>query len=94
MILIHSFVHISPTKPYWIYQNHSGKALVHTQIVKTISPWIYGAAIVVLLFVFSWLGKLNPATSIYKSPEIKVRFMAIYDEKLAAWPVPYKDVFV
>lgn len=47
-----------------------------------------------LLFVFVRLLLGSEATSVYKSPEIKARFMEIYNEKMADWPVPYEDVFV
>jgi pimeloyl-ACP methyl ester carboxylesterase len=32
--------------------------------------------------------------SIYRSPEIKARLMAIYQERLEKWPVPYESLFV
>jgi pimeloyl-ACP methyl ester carboxylesterase len=31
---------------------------------------------------------------IYKTPRIRERLLAIYDAKMALWPVPYEDVFV
>jgi len=40
------------------------------------------------------VGNLNRPTSVYKSPEIKARFMEMYDEKMQEWPVPYEDLFV
>jgi pimeloyl-ACP methyl ester carboxylesterase len=37
---------------------------------------------------------LNPAQSIYKSPQYERELQAIYDEKLAQWPVPYETRYV
>ena len=56
--------------------------------------WVRCLMILVLMtgVVFSFM--LNPATSIYKSPEYKAKLMAIYDAKLSQWPVPYESVFV
>ena len=47
-----------------------------------------------LLFVFGKLFLGGEVTSVYKSPEVKARFLEIYDEKMAEWPVPYEDVYV
>jgi len=47
-----------------------------------------------LLFVFVRLLTGGERTSIYNSPEVKTRFMEIYDEKMTEWPVPYEDVSV
>jgi pimeloyl-ACP methyl ester carboxylesterase len=60
----------------------------------SIHPLLRGVLIVGLLFVFVRLFLGAEATSIYTSPEIKARFMEIYDEKMRDWPVPYEDVFV
>ncbi len=60
----------------------------------SIHPVLRGVLIVGLLFVFVRLLLGAEVTSVYKSPEIKARFMEIYDEKMADWPVPYEDVFV
>jgi pimeloyl-ACP methyl ester carboxylesterase len=57
-------------------------------------PLLRGVLIVVLLFVFVRLLLGAGVTSVYKSPEIKARFIEIYDEKMIDWPVPYEDVFV
>jgi pimeloyl-ACP methyl ester carboxylesterase len=47
-----------------------------------------------LLFVFGKLFIGGEVTSVYKSPEVEARFMEIYDEKMAEWPVPYEDLYV
>jgi pimeloyl-ACP methyl ester carboxylesterase len=47
-----------------------------------------------LLIVFGKLFLGGEATSVYKSPEAEARFMEIYDEKMAGWPVPYNDLYV
>ena len=69
-------------------------ALVRSQFGWSIHPILRGVLIVGLLFVFVRLLIGAEATSIYKSPEAKARFMEIYDEKMKEWPVPYEDVFV
>jgi hypothetical protein len=60
----------------------------------SIHPVIRGVLIVGLLFVFVRLLLSAEVTSFYKSPEVKARFMEIYDEKMTDWPVSYEDVFV
>ncbi len=47
-----------------------------------------------LLFAFVRLLTGGEITSLYTSPETEARFMAIYDEKMAEWPVPYEDLYV
>lgn len=37
---------------------------------------------------------MSEKSCIYKSPEFEARLMAIYDARLAQWPVPYQSVFV
>ena len=69
-------------------------SLIQNQFGLAIHPLLRGALIVGLLAAFIWLLLAGPAGSIYKSPEIKARLMEIYDEKMAAWPVPYEDIFV
>jgi pimeloyl-ACP methyl ester carboxylesterase len=60
----------------------------------SIHPLLRGMLIVGLLAVFAWLMAGRQAISIYASPEVKERFMAIYDEKMQGWPVPFEDVFL
>ena len=65
------------------------------RIIGTSLPWWVRCLLILILIagvVFSFF--LNPATSIYKSPEYKAKLMAIYDAKLTQWPVPYESVFV
>ena len=65
------------------------------RIIGTSLPWWVRCVLILILIagvVFSFF--LNPATSIYKSPEYKAKLMAIYDAKLTQWPVPYESVFV
>ena len=70
------------------------RTLIHNQTGESLSPWVYVISIVVLLAAFSWLGSINKPTSIYKSPQVKARFMETYDAKMEEWPVPYESVFV
>jgi len=70
------------------------RSLIGHWLGKSLPWWGWVGAFVVLLAAFVVVGNLNRATSIYKSPEIKARFMEMYDEKMKEWPVPYEDVFV
>ncbi len=70
------------------------RTLIHDQIGKSLSPWIYVISLVVLLFAFSWLGSFNKLTSIYTSPEIKAQLLEIYDARMEEWPVPYESVYL
>ncbi len=52
------------------------------------------AAGVILFFIFTRLLLSGEATSIYDSPETRARFIEIYDDKMAGWPVPFDDIFI
>ena len=69
-------------------------SLLQKQFDISIPPLLRGILIVVLLFVFVRLLLGTKVTSIYKTPEVQAQFMAIYDEKMTEWPVPYEDLFV
>ncbi len=68
--------------------------LVRHAVGRSVSWWGWAGSIIVLLVLFYGVGSLNRPTSVYKSPEVRVRLMEIYDEKMADWPVPYEDIFV
>jgi len=69
--------------------------LIHRLTGISIPWWGRVITLAILLIVFVWLGSLNKFTSaIYNSPEVKARFLEMYDAKMEAWPVPYEDVFV
>jgi pimeloyl-ACP methyl ester carboxylesterase len=70
------------------------RALLQQGVGKPIPWWGWVGAFIILLVAFVLVGNLNRPTSVYKSPEIKARFMEIYDEKMKEWPVPYEDAFV
>ena len=68
---------------------------VSYRITGILLPWWARILLIIALLagiIMSFV--LNPATSIYKTPEYKDRLMEIYDDKLAQWPVPYESVFV
>jgi pimeloyl-ACP methyl ester carboxylesterase len=69
-------------------------SFVGNQFGWTVHPLLRVALIAGLLLVFARLIVGVKADSIYKSPQVKARFMAIYDEKMKEWPVPYEDVFI
>jgi pimeloyl-ACP methyl ester carboxylesterase len=70
------------------------RTLLQHWVGQSIPWWGWLGSFIVLLVVFMVVGNLNRPTSLYKSPEIKARFMEIYDEKMKEWPVPYEDIFV
>jgi pimeloyl-ACP methyl ester carboxylesterase len=70
------------------------RTFIHNVTGKSLPWWGRG-----LLIIALWGGlmvslALNPATSIYKSPEYEAQLMDIYDAKMAEWPVPYEDVYM
>lgn len=50
--------------------------------------------IAVLLLVFGRLLVGTTASSVFRSPEIRARFMAMYDAKMDDWPIPYDDILL
>jgi pimeloyl-ACP methyl ester carboxylesterase len=50
--------------------------------------------VLALLGVFVCSLAATKVTSIYKSPEIRARFLALYDQKMQEWPVPYEDIYL
>ena len=54
--------------------------------------WLPGLLIPLLfvLFVFVIFKGMGNKRSIYKTPEIRSRLMAIYDTRMEQWPVPYE----
>ena len=70
------------------------RVFVSNTIGLSIPWWGY-----VLVSIFLWCGivlsfVLNPAKSIYKSPEYRNKLIKIYEAKLAKWPVPYESVYI
>jgi len=70
------------------------RGLIGRWLGQPLPWWGWVGGFIVLVVAFVVVGNLNRATSIYKSPEIKARFMEMYDEKMQEWPVPYEDVFI
>jgi pimeloyl-ACP methyl ester carboxylesterase len=70
------------------------RSFIHNITDKTLPWWGRGLLIIALWGGFMLSLQLNPATSIYKSPDIEAKLMDIYDAKMAEWPVPYEDVYV
>jgi pimeloyl-ACP methyl ester carboxylesterase len=63
---------------------------IRQSIHPILKPVLVAGLLVIL--VFQMIGR--DASSIYKSPEVEKRLMAIYNEKMETWPVPYQDVFL
>ena len=70
------------------------RSFIHNITGKTLPWWAHGLVIIVLWGGFMLSLQLNPATSIYKSPEVETKLMEMYDAKMMEWPVPYEDVYV
>jgi pimeloyl-ACP methyl ester carboxylesterase len=70
------------------------RKLTHNITGKSLPWWGRTLSIVVLLAVFVLLGNINPLQSIFKSPEIEAKLMAIYDAHMEQWPVPYESTVV
>jgi len=70
------------------------RKLAHHLTGKSLPWWGRALSIVVLLAVFVFLGTINPPQSIFKSPEVEAKLMAIYDAHMEQWPVPYESMFV
>jgi pimeloyl-ACP methyl ester carboxylesterase len=58
--------------------------------------WLRSLSIPVLfiLFVFLVFKSMGNRYSIYKNPEIEKKLMAIYQNRMAEWPVPYESRFL
>ena len=71
---------------------------VHTLIEnltgKTIPPLLRVVGAVIMVGLFAWMMSHQEKTSIYFTPEVHARMMAIYDAKLAQWPMPYETSYV
>jgi len=70
------------------------RAQLQKRTKRAVPWWAYALAGLAL-----WGGviasfALNPARSIYKSPEYQRELLAIYDEKLGQWPVPHEIRYV
>jgi pimeloyl-ACP methyl ester carboxylesterase len=70
------------------------RTLIHDVTGKSLPWWGCGLLIIALWGGVMLSFMLNPATSIYKSPEYEAQLMDIYDAKMAEWPVSYEDVYV
>ncbi len=94
MFLMHNWLHALALFLVVLLCLPPVNSLLKNSFNFTMHPLLRGVLIVVLLFVFVQLLTGEKATSIYVSPEVKARFLAIYDEKMSEWPVPYEDVFL
>ena len=58
--------------------------------------WLRSIAIVVfiMLYIFLIFKGMGHKDSIYKNFKIEQGLMAIYDERMTEWPVPYEDRFL
>jgi pimeloyl-ACP methyl ester carboxylesterase len=60
----------------------------------TLPWWGRALGIAALLAVFMALSSANQPATIYTRPDAEPQFMAIYDARLAEWPVPYESVYL
>ncbi|MCB8980210.1 MAG: alpha/beta hydrolase [Ardenticatenaceae bacterium] len=94
MLLLHNWLHALALFLVVLLCLPPVNSLLRNRFDFTIHPLLRGVLIVVLLFVFVRLLTGEKVTSIYASPDVKAQFLAIYDEKMAEWPVPYEDIFL
>ena len=68
----------------------------HHLIGRSLPVWAYAIVLVVMtvFYVGSLLWPIVMADSVFKTDKTKAEMMAIYDEKLAQWPVPYETQLV
>ncbi|MBN2410763.1 alpha/beta fold hydrolase [candidate division KSB1 bacterium] len=61
-----------------------------------IPTWLSGVLIPVLFFLFVFLifKDMGNKYSIYKNPDIEKRLIAIYETRIAQWPVPYESRYI
>ncbi len=61
-----------------------------------IPVWVRGILIPVLFFLFVFLifKGMGNKYSIYKNPDIDKRLMAIYENRMTQWPVPYESWYI
>lgn len=69
-------------------------AWLRTKVDFPAYPWARVVVIFLLFVVFTRLLIGGTPTSIYKSPAIEERMMALYDEKMQTWPVEHEDLYV
>jgi pimeloyl-ACP methyl ester carboxylesterase len=67
---------------------------INSQLGWSLHPLLRIGLAALLMVIFFWSLMGGEKTSVYKSPEVKARFMEIYDEKMNDWPVPYEDIFI
>jgi pimeloyl-ACP methyl ester carboxylesterase len=68
----------------------------HQLIGRSMPVWAYAIVLVVMtvFYVVSLIWPIMMADSVFKTAEAEAEIMAIYDEKLAQWPVPYETQMV
>jgi pimeloyl-ACP methyl ester carboxylesterase len=69
-------------------------ALMQRRLGGRPRSWLRVGLVLALLGVFGYSLVATKVTSIYKSPEIRARFMELYDQKMREWPVPYEDIYL
>ena len=94
MLLLHNWPHALATFLVVLLCLPPVNTLLQNRFDFSLNPIVRGVLIVGLIFVFVRLLSGGTATSLYASPEVEAQFMAIYDQKMTEWPVPYEDVFV
>jgi len=70
------------------------QTLLKTQAGKTIPPLVRIVGAVVMVGMFGWSMSQDKKTSIYFTPQVQTKMMAIYDAKLAQWPTPYETRYL
>lgn len=68
--------------------------LIKSLTGQTIPPLIRIVGALVMVGLFGWMMSREEKTSIYFTPQVRTKMMAIYDAKLAQWPTPYETMYV
>jgi len=84
-VIVISVLLIPPARQWIIDKSHFRLPLWQRSILIPLLFMIY------IFLIFAGMG--NP-DSIYKNPEIEKKLMAIYDNRIAQWPVPFKTRYI
>jgi pimeloyl-ACP methyl ester carboxylesterase len=68
--------------------------LIESLSGQTIPPLVRIVGAAVMVGLFGWMMSREEKTSIYFTPQIQTKMMAIYNAKLAQWPTPYETRYV
>ena len=94
MLMLKNWLHALVTTIVVLLCAPPVSALMVNRFGLTLHPLLRLGLILACLFLLSRLLLGAEIKSIYKSPQVRARFMEIYDEKMKEWPVPYEDLYI